>query len=468
MPQNRYSPYSFFLIAIADLVFLIGLFFLFLFIHDPTWERSFHGLMVFAKVHYKSLILIVLFWLLLSAQTKLYKRFRFSGFLDVFKRIIFHVLLFGVVLFAISGGKSESLYTLKESVFFLSILFFYLLLNRFIIYKIIKLYRLKGYNYRNLVILGYNDNAQRLEELLAQKKEFGLKIKDTFVTHNPKDNQKLLDLSKLGDYLSVNEIDFAYISLGNGMDEQLVDKTVDVLQKNYVSVGFIPSSLLETRQSLELNYLDSFPIFSYKRLPLDYPVNQLAKRVFDLVFTLLVFGLLLWWIIPIVSLAVYISQGSPIFFSQKRNGLNGNEFKCLKFRTMKEDKDNNKIPTKRDDPRVTKLGRFLRETSIDELPQFFNVLKGEMSIVGPRPHMVSENESYGDIIQKYSLRHYVKPGITGLSQIRGYRGAIDSPKDMEMRVKTDIYYVRNWSFLLDFYIVFKTGVLLFRGDDNAI
>src|SRR5690606_16089232 len=141
---------------------------------------------------------------------------------------------------------------------------------------------------------------------------------------------------------------------------------------------------------------------------------------------------------------------------------------CLKFRTMREDKDNNKKPTERDDPRVTKLGRILRKTSLDELPQFFNVLKGDMSIVGPRPHMVSENESYSEIIKKYSLRHYVKPGITGLAQIRGYRGAIDSEKDMELRVRTDIYYVRNWSFLLDLLIIYKTVRLILVGDENAI
>src|SRR5690606_31749752 len=141
---------------------------------------------------------------------------------------------------------------------------------------------------------------------------------------------------------------------------------------------------------------------------------------------------------------------------------------CLKFRTMREDKDNNKKPTERDDPRVTKLGKILRKTSLDELPQFINVLKGEMSIVGPRPHMVSENEAYSEIIKRYALRHYVKPGITGLAQVKGYRGAIDSYKDMELRTRIDIYYVRNWSFLLALFIIYKTGKLMIFGDENAI
>src|SRR5690606_26129003 len=215
-------------------------------------------------------------------------------------------------------------------------------------------------------------------------------------------------------------------------------------------------------------YLDSFPVLNYKKLPLDDTFNQITKRLFDLAFTLWVFIFLLSWLMPIIALLVLITQGRPIFFSQKRNGLNGKEFDCLKFRTMIPHKHNSVKPTERNDPRVTRLGRILRKTSLDELPQFINVLKGEMSIVGPRPHMVSENESYSDIIKRYSLRHYVKPGITGLAQTRGYRGVVDSDKDMEMRIRTDIYYVRNWSFLLDLVIIFRTIKLMISGDENAI
>src|SRR5690606_13498821 len=247
-----------------------------------------------------------------------------------------------------------------------------------------------------------------------------------------------------------------------------MDEISGILEKRYISIGFVPNTNLEIKQSLEINYLDSFPILTYRKYPLDNILNQFIKRVFDILFTLIVFVFLLWWLLPIISILVFLSQGSPILFKQKRNGLNGKEFDCLKFRTMRPDKDNNKKPTERDDPRVTRLGRILRKTSLDELPQFINVLKGEMSIVGPRPHMVSENETYAEIIKRYSLRHYVKPGITGLAQIKGYRGAVDTDKDMEMRIRTDIYYVRNWSFLLDLFIIYKTGKLMIFGRENAI
>lgn len=468
MTKARYSPYTPFLLAFSDLTVLISLFFLFLFIHDPTWERTFHGLLVFAKVHYKSLALVILFWLLVAGQVGLYKRFRFAGFLEILRRLVFQVVIFAIVLFAISGGKKESLYTPNDSFYFLLIIFIYLFISRLAIYNVLKIYRKKGYNLRNVVLLGYNDNSEGLEELLSKKTEFGLRIKNIFVVQNPKENQTLLDLDTLNHYLSENEIDFAYISLGNGMDEEMVSGVTDILENKYIPTGFIPSSSLEVKQSLEVNYLDSFPILTYKKYPLDNALNQFTKRVFDIVFTLIVFALILWWLLPLLSIMVYFSQGSPILFKQKRNGLNGKEFGCLKFRTMRDDKDNNKKPTERDDPRVTKLGKILRKTSLDELPQFLNVLKGEMSIVGPRPHMVSENESYAEIIKRYSLRHYVKPGITGLAQIKGYRGAIDTDKDMEMRIRTDVYYVRNWSFLLDLFVIYKTGKLMIFGDDNAI
>ncbi|MBA5629196.1 exopolysaccharide biosynthesis polyprenyl glycosylphosphotransferase [Moheibacter lacus] len=468
MSKKRYSPYSILLLAFIDLIFLIGLFFLFLFIHDSGWERSLHGLLVFAKVHYKSLVLIILFWLLVAGQVGLYNRFRFSRFLDILRRIVFQMVIFAIILFAISGGKKESLYTSIESFYFLSILFIYLFFSRLLIQNILKYYRKKGFNLRNVILLGFNDNSQGLEDLLVKKAEFGLKIKDIFVVKNPKENQSLLDLNSLNQYLQTQEIDFAYISLGNGMDEKMVGKVTDILENKYIPIGFIPSSSLEIKQSLEINYLDSFPILTYKKYPLDNILNQFIKRVFDIAFTFIVFLFLLSWLLPLLSIMVYFSQGSPILFKQKRNGLNGKEFDCLKFRTMRDDKDNNKKPTERNDPRVTKLGKILRKTSLDELPQFINVLKGEMSIVGPRPHMVSENEVYAEIIKKYSLRHYVKPGITGLAQVKGYRGAVDSDKDMEMRIRTDIYYVRNWSFLLDLFIIYKTGKLMIFGDKNAI
>lgn len=466
MNKNRYSSYSLFLLLIADLGVLVFLFFLFLFYHYPTWERSLNGLIIFGQVHYKALILLGLFWCLVAAQIGLYNKFRFHSYLDILKRVFFQILLFSIALFAISGIKKENLYTSGETVVFLIILFVYLLISRRLVFQFIRYYRRKGYNQRRTIIIDRNDNLNEITHIINDNKDLGLKIEKIFVENASNENE--LPFDEIYDYLKKEKIDFAYIALSGRLNETQKNQIISLLEDNYISIGFIPSTSLETRQTLEINYLDTFPILTYQKYPLDLPFNRFVKRVFDLIFTLIIFALLLWWLIPILSIAVWISQGRPVLFAQKRNGLNGTEFNCLKFRTMKPDKDNNKKPTEKNDPRVTKLGKILRKTSLDELPQFFNVLKGDMSIVGPRPHMVSENESYSDTIKKYSLRHYVKPGITGLAQIKGYRGVISSQKDMELRIKADIYYVRNWSVLLDLLIIYKTGKLMVFGDENAV
>ena len=171
---------------------------------------------------------------------------------------------------------------------------------------------------------------------------------------------------------------------------------------------------------------------------------------------------------PIIALLIKLDSKGSVIFKQKRRGINGKDFDCYKFRTMRNDGTNSIKATVVNDNRITKIGNFLRKTSLDELPQFINVLKGDMSIVGPRPHMISQDIYYSEIIRKYNLRNYVKPGITGLSQVKGFRGAIDCDKYMEDRIRTDTFYVRNWSLLLDIQISYQTVVLVFKGDENAI
>lgn len=467
MQKNKSTPNLSVGYLIADLTLLTITLYVLLYVrygYDFTNENT----LVLIKAHYKANILLILFWLFSANFLKLYLNNLFSRLIIVIKKIILHTFLFSIILFAISGLKKEDLFPINLSISFLLILFVYMLISRMISHFIRKYYRRKGYNSSNVIIIGNNDNVSNLMDVIGTRKDLGLQVFKNYVTKDPTESQTLIDTEGLNLVLAENKIDFAYICLGNGIDEMQINSLIDVLEKRYISIGFVPNTTLEIQQSLEINYLDSFPILTYKKYPLDFSSSQIIKRLFDILFTLFAFITLLWWLLPLLSIMVYFSQGSPILFAQKRNGLNGKEFDCLKFRTMRPDKDNNRKPTERNDPRVTKLGKILRKTSLDELPQFINVLKGEMSIVGPRPHMVSENESYAEIIKRYSLRHYVKPGITGLAQVKGYRGAVDSDKDMEMRIRTDIYYVRNWSFLLDLFIIYKTIKLMIFGDKNAI
>ncbi|MGB3452331.1 MAG: exopolysaccharide biosynthesis polyprenyl glycosylphosphotransferase [Moheibacter sp.] len=451
------------LLLLIDYLIISALFFYFLYFRfDYLYkEKTVATLLEMFKDQYKAYLLILVSWFLISEFTNFYRSPRFLRYLNYIRRLIYQLVLFAFILYTVSGIKVENLFTNRQSFYFLSILTLYVFISRTAFFFLVRYYLTKGYNLKNLIIIGSNDNSKYIIDLIREHNNFGLKLLKIFECSE-------ISPSDLDKFLKTNKIDYAYISLGKEFSEENLNKFTETLEDHYISIGFIPSTALESKQSLEINYLDSFPILTYKRYPLEYPFNQITKRVFDLIFASLIFFILLWWLIPLLSIMVYFSQGRPIFYAQKRNGLNGKEFDCLKFRTMRPDKSNDKKPTERDDPRVTKLGKILRKTSLDELPQFFNVLKGDMSIVGPRPHMVSENESYSEIIKKYSLRHYVKPGITGLAQIRGYRGAIDSEKDMELRVRTDIYYVRNWSFLLDLLIIYKTVRLILVGDENAI
>jgi len=195
-------------------------------------------------------------------------------------------------------------------------------------------------------------------------------------------------------------------------------------------------------------------------------VAQLVKRAFDLAFSLLVIILVLSWLAPLLSLLIKLESKGPVFFKQSRPGLDEREFFCYKFRSMQINETTEQSVT-RNDPRVTRIGKFIRKTSIDELPQFLNVLKGEMSIVGPRPHLWTQNNLYGATIKKYMVRLYVKPGITGLAQVRGYRGEIATDEDMINRIKYDVFYIENWSMLLDLKIIIQTVVNIFMGEDKA-
>ena len=195
-------------------------------------------------------------------------------------------------------------------------------------------------------------------------------------------------------------------------------------------------------------------------------MNRFVKRAFDLVVSSIVLLLSPIVLIP-VAIGIKLSSPGPIFFTQKRTGYRGREFNCYKFRTMRVNAESDTAQATKDDPRKTRFGNILRHTSIDELPQFYNVWRGEMSIVGPRPHMVKHTKEYSELIDKYMLRHTIKPGITGWAQVRGYRGQTDQLWQMEKRVECDVWYAENWNFLLDLKIIFLTVVNVFRGDKNA-
>ena len=213
--------------------------------------------------------------------------------------------------------------------------------------------------------------------------------------------------------------------------------------------------------------VNSMPVLTLRQEPLGRGLNRAVKRMFDIVFAGVFVVTCFWWIALIVAAITKITMPGPVFFKQKRNGLRGREFYCLKFRSMRVNKDADTVQATADDPRKTKWGDIMRRTNIDELPQFLNVLEGSMSVVGPRPHMVKHTEQYSALIDKYMVRHWVKPGITGWAQVKGSRGETKELWQMEERVKKDVWYVENWSLLLDIRIIYLTIRNMIRGDGQA-
>jgi exopolysaccharide biosynthesis polyprenyl glycosylphosphotransferase len=201
--------------------------------------------------------------------------------------------------------------------------------------------------------------------------------------------------------------------------------------------------------------------------PLDGLLSRFIKRTFDVFFSLFIIIFVFSWLFPIIAVLIFIDNPGSIFYTQKRHGANNEIFNCIKFRSMKIENNHDFVQASKNDSRITRVGKFIRKSSIDELPQFFNVLFGDMSVVGPRPHAIEHNREFADKIDNYYSRHLFKPGITGLAQVKGYRGETDTLEKMQFRVKFDRYYIQNWTILFDFKIIFLTVYNIFKGEKNA-
>lgn len=333
---------------------------------------------------------------------------------------------------------------------------------------ILKYYRRRGYNHRTVVIVGSRKSGETIYQELKNS-DFGYKIIGYFDddnTYKPKMPQYLGKLDEIKAYVTKNKINEIYYSLTDNTDNAITDLIV-FSEKNMVRFFIIPEFFNYIRRRFILRFIDSVPVVSLRNEPLVHLPNRFIKRGFDIVFSLLVILIIFPPIFLIIGSLIKLSSPGPLLFKQKRTGQRGISFNCYKFRSMRLNSNSDKQQATKDDPRITKIGAFIRKTSIDELPQFFNVLKGDMSVVGPRPHMLKHTEEYSRLIDKFMIRHLVKPGITGWAQVTGYRGETKTLNDMEGRVQKDVWYIENWSFLLDLKIIAKTLINAFKGEKMA-
>ncbi|MBO5829331.1 MAG: undecaprenyl-phosphate glucose phosphotransferase [Paludibacteraceae bacterium] len=336
----------------------------------------------------------------------------------------------------------------------------------------VKIYRKSGGNYRNVIILGAGSVAKETYETISHNLISGYRFLGFFDDRNPEDYKvdskmvmgKLEDVEK---YSQENNIDEIICALPAGDDRKALP-ILHFAENHLIRFYIIPDFKRFIKKSVSLSTLgENIPIVSLREEPLRKTTNKVVKRAFDIIcslgFNLTVFPLIFIIVAPMIKL----SSKGPIFFKQKRTGENGEEFDCLKFRTMKVNKDADKVQATQNDSRVTKIGAFLRKTNLDETPQFLNVLYGNMSIVGPRPHMLQHTETYSQLIDKYMVRHYIKPGITGWAQVTGFRGETKDLSEMEGRVKQDVWYIENWTFWLDIKIIFLTAFNMIKGEEKA-
>tara|TARA_B100001063_G_C16777786_1_gene567206 strand:- start:4664 stop:6019 length:1356 start_codon:yes stop_codon:yes gene_type:complete len=407
-------------------------------------------------------IFISIGWVLLSVYSKFYEVYRYTRPVNILSLIVKQIILFTLYVFAFSGLYHELNVYPRPIVKYTLLCFVLIAILKFTIYYLLQKYRVSfGGNYRSTVILGLNKKTLALENFFNKNPEYGYMHKRTF--NFKRGNTSLLDCFQ---YVLEEGIDEIYCSISELTNSQIAD-IVDFADNNLKILKFVPDSKEIYSKKLRYEYYDYIPVLTLRNIPLEDSVNTVIKRAFDILFSSFVIVFILSWLTPIVAILIKLESKGPVFFKQSRNGFNYKEFDCYKFRSMTPNKTAHLHQATRGDQRVTKVGRFIRKTSIDELPQFFNVLFGDMSVVGPRPHMVSHTNMYAKKIDKFMVRHFVKPGITGLAQVSGFRGEVETDKDIIGRVKYDIFYIENWSLLLDMKIIAQTFINAVRGDDKA-
>lgn len=404
-------------------------------------------------------------WIGIALVIKFYSVFRFTTPVEIFSKLIKQGILFLLFVIAYFPFAKDSIFSGSAIAMYLVTIISVITVIKLLLFYYLKKYRIiTGSNFRKTVIIGYTTEAIRLKTLFETRNDYGYRFMGFF--SDKKTNENIIGkIADLKSFVIEHKIDEIYCSLNEISNDQLKN-LVEFADDNKKAIKFIPDTKEIFSKNLKIDYYEIFPVLSLQKTLLHDPLTKAFKRAFDIVFSLVVIIGLLSWLTPLLAILIKLESRGPVFFKQGRPGIDEKEFFCYKFRSMRINKTTEQEASK-NDPRVTKIGRFLRKTSIDEMPQFLNVLLGEMSVVGPRPHLWSQNKVYGSKIKKYMVRHYVKPGITGLAQVRGYRGEIETDEDMVNRIKFDVFYIENWSLLLDIKIIVQTIINIFKGDDKA-
>lgn len=464
MDSNDYTRYGFVFVTftmIIDLIICMLSFWLFSWLYNGLLDNDILQSSLMIAVIYASC--------LIHGGVVLHKRavMDFNVLLIVMRNITFFAIVSYVIM---TLGGFLMLPLLWSLLFYIVVAVCSLSFRLSLRYFIKKLRRTKSF-VRNVVFIGASKNNMEMYEAMKNSVGGGFAavgyFDDALNPEMPAECSYLGSPDDVIDYLKahpmVHELYYGIVPV----DKKKVLRIANYCFNHFVRCYIVPSVESSFSQRMYYNSMGNIVFISFFREPLMRVENRFLKRAFDILISFIFLVTLFPIIFVVVAIISSITMPGPIFFRQKRTGINGRDFYCWKFRSMKVNKDADNMQATKDDPRKTKWGDIMRRTNIDELPQFFNVLRGDMSLVGPRPHMLKHTEEYSALIDKYKIRHFVKPGITGWSQVTGFRGETKELAQMEGRIRGDIWYLEHWSIWLDIYIMYKTIANVIVGDKNA-
>jgi len=407
-------------------------------------------------------------WLLSAYLNAVYTKSNYSNLENFAKKSIKAFLMYTVLIlifiFLYHYNYSRAFVAMDFVVFGLTIL-----VSR-LIYLLFTYYIKKGNRFnKKVIVLGYNDLSKKLvSHFLFNNHNLSMEgyFEDQYEVNELSIFPILGNRKDCIAYAIENEIDEIYSTISPETNAYVYD-LAQAAETNMIRFKFVPDFHLFVNRNIHIDFVDDIPILSLRSEPLDDVTARIQKRFFDIVFSSFIIICVLSWLVPVMALLIKLSSRGPVFFVQDRSGRNNKSFRCFKFRSLRMNTEANSKQVTKDDARITWIGRFMRKSNIDELPQFINVLFGDMSIVGPRPHMLKHTEDFSRLLGEYMIRHFVKPGVTGWAQVHGYRGEIKKQEQLRKRIEHDIWYLENWSLWLDLRIILQTVFVTMKGDKNA-
>ena len=376
-------------------------------------------------------------------QSTLKSLFFFSGFVSILNLMFFNMEF--RLLTIISAA---------------SIFYFLMLLYKLTVDTILEKYRATGGNILNCLIIGDNDHGSSLYNEILKHPELGYRCEGICTYSSKNKSSSIPFLGKFTDLKESSIAQYDRIYFSQKLQTKSQEQIIKIADNLNINVSSIPDLPYYDFKNFFISKISTVPYISINKLPLDNSFNIFCKRAFDIVLSSLVIVFILSWVFPLFGIIIKLSSKGPVLFIQKREGFKGSVFNCFKFRTMVLNSQADTKWADDNDARLTSFGKFLRMSSLDELPQFINVFVGDMSVIGPRPHALNLNKEYSKLVLDFNKRHKFKPGITGLAQSMGYNGFISNIHDMKSRVKLDLFYFKNWSLFLDFKIAFMTFLIL--------